>query len=95
MTQSVTTTASQYSFSVYVKSSGRQFVQLNAHATISSGYVNFDIINGIVGTSSIWTGHIENAGNGWWRCTATTESAVLVATQTFNIYPSNTLSDTR
>ncbi len=43
--QSVTTTASQYSFSVYVKSSGRQFVQLNAHATISSGYVNFDIVN--------------------------------------------------
>ena len=86
ISQTVTTTASQYSFSVYVKSSGLQFIQLNAQATISNWYVNFDIVNWTVWTSSIWTGSIENVGNGWFRCTATTESAVLVATQTFNIY---------
>ena len=84
--QTVTTTASQYSFSVYVKSSGLQFIQLNAQATISNWYVNFDIVNWTVWTSGVWTGYIENVGNGWFRCTATTESAVWVATQTFNIY---------
>ena len=34
---------------------------------MSSGYVNFDLSNGTVGTQSLWTGTIETLPNGWFR----------------------------
>lgn len=65
--QTVTTTAANYAFSVYAKANGKQFIQFNCAGSISIWYVNFDIINGTVGTQSLWTGEIQALPNGWYR----------------------------
>ena len=83
--QWVTVSASQYVFSVYVKPNGFNYIQLWCWNSISIWYVNFDLINGTVGTSSLWTGAIQALPNGWYRCSATTESAVLAASWSFAI----------
>ena len=75
--QSVTTTATAFSFSVYLKANGVQFVQIRTGAAISAGFVNFDILNGTVGLATTWTGSIQAVGNGWYRvvCSMGTVSA--------------------
>jgi len=51
----VTTAASVYTVSCYVKADWLNFVQLRFGAGISSWYANFDLLNWVVGTRSIWT----------------------------------------
>lgn len=86
VSKSITTTASIYGFSVYVKPNGHNYVQLLAAAGISAWYINFDLLNGVVGTSSSYTGRIEALPNGWYRLKATTPT-VLAATGWFLIAP--------
>ena len=74
VTQSLTTTASVYAQSIYVKSNGHNFVQCNADSGISLWYVNFDLSNGTVGTQSLWTGSIESLPNGWYRLRVVTNT---------------------
>jgi hypothetical protein len=58
-----------HTFSVYVKSNGRQYIALGAGNTGSFGILAyFDIENGVLGTVLAGTAKIENAGNGWYRC---------------------------
>ena len=46
-----------------------------ANVSSSNRYVLFDLSNGIVSEESTgWTGSIENFGNGWYRCTAISNS---------------------
>ena len=82
--KTITTTASIYGYSVYVKPNGHNYVQLLASAGISSGYMNFDLLNWVVGTSSSYTGRIEALANGWYRLKITTPT-VLAATGAFII----------
>ena len=83
--KTITTTASIYGYSVYVKPNGHNYVQLLASAGISSGHMNFDLLNGVVGTSSAgYSGIIEALANGWYRIKATTPT-VTAATGTFII----------
>lgn len=82
--KTITTTASIYGYSVYVKPNGHNYIQLLASAGISSGYMNFDLLNGVVGTSSSYTGRIEALPNGWYRLKITT-GTVLAATGAFII----------
>lgn len=91
--QSVTTGAQAYTFSVFVKSGGHQFVQMRSAASISAGFVNFDVLNGVVGTQTTWTGSITAVGNGWFRLSCST-GVVSAATATFVIQTvaSNTAS---
>ena len=51
----VTTAASVYTISCYVKADWLNFVQLRFGAAISSGLANFDLLNWVVGTRSLWT----------------------------------------
>jgi hypothetical protein len=51
----ITTAASVYTVSCYVKAAWFNFVQLRFGAGISSGLANFDLLNWVVGTRSIWT----------------------------------------
>ena len=61
-----------YTASFFVKANGRNFFQiLGSTGSEGGGYVNFDIVNGIVGSSEHLTGQIEDYGNGWFRCSGT------------------------
>lgn len=60
-------TAIPYTFSVYAKYSGKQWIALQI-----SGSTYFDLLNGVVGTSTSGsTGAITPVGNGWYRCSTT------------------------
>ena len=68
------TSGVDYTFSVFVKSNGRNFIRLRLeNAGVGSGQINvwFDVLNGAVGTVGAGTAIIENYGNGWYRCIAT------------------------
>lgn len=92
--KTITTTASIYGYSVFVKPNGHNYVQLLASAGISSGYMNFDLLNWVVWTSSLYTGRIEALPNGWYRIKITT-GTVLAATGTFIIAPVPSASASR
>ena len=51
----ITTAASVYTVSCYVKAAWFNFVQLRMSWSISNWYANFDLLNWVVGTRSIWT----------------------------------------
>ena len=74
MKQSVTTSGNIYTQSIYIKPNGHNYFQFNCAGSISSGYVNFDLSNGTIGTTSLWTGRIETLANGWYRLIATTNT---------------------
>ena len=63
-------------FSIYAKSAGYRYIQClhSRSAGSDSGYVTFDLTTGAVTNSSIWSGSVVNAGNGWYRLVATTSS---------------------
>ena len=84
VSKSITTTASVYWYSVYVKPNGHNYVQLLASSGISSGYMNFDLLNWVVWTSSSYTGSIESLPNWWFRIKAITPT-VTAATGVFII----------
>jgi len=82
--KTITTTASIYGYSVYVKPNGHNYVQLLAASGINPGHMNFDLLNWVVGTSSGYSGRIEALANGWYRIKATTPT-VTAATGAFII----------
>ncbi len=79
--QSITTSATVYTYSIYAKAWEFSILQLRTHGSISAGYVNFDLVNGTM-NSSVWTGSMEALPNGWYRCIAVTDT---VAATTNNI----------
>lgn len=89
--QSITTSATNYTFSVYAKAGECQFLQMRTHGSISSGYVNFDLVNGTFNAPSTWEGAIEALPNGWYRCIAMTE-VVTAATNNVVIQVVSSLS---
>lgn len=91
VTQSLTTTASVYAQSIYVKSNGHNFVQCNAAGGISLWYVNFDLSTGTVTTQSLWTGTIESLPDGWYRLKVVTNTiSATTANVSFAAVPSST-----
>jgi len=73
ISQTTTYTAAAYTISVFIKYYGQQFFQIQTSAN-GQIYCNFDLINGTVGTpsgSGSPTASIQNAGNGWYRCSLT------------------------
>ena len=69
-----------YTASYFVKYNGRHFQILGSTGSEGGGYVNFDLLNGVVGNSDQLTGTIEAFANGWYRCTGTNVSTA-VATE--------------
>ena len=83
----ITTAASVYTVSCYVKADWLNFVQLRFGAGISSGFANFDLLNWVVGTRSIWTSSGIEAVTGFpwvYRIWAVTNT-VLAATASIAI----------
>lgn len=89
-TQSVTTTATATTYSVYAKPSGYNWVALGITDGGSTARVAyFNISTGVVGTVAAGiTASITPAGNGWYRCVATVATA-LAGTNPCRIYVTN------
>jgi hypothetical protein len=59
-------------FSVYAKADGYNFLSLGFSGGVSGGSIYFNLSTGtITGTEGGFTANIENAGNGWFRCSVT------------------------
>ena len=72
--RNITNSNSLFSFSVFAKKSERNFLYLNAFATVPNNFTYvpsayFNLDNGTVGTVSSATATIQDYGNGWYRCT--------------------------
>ena len=67
--QAVTLSAGEASVSVYAKAVENSFLQI--FDALTGEFVNFNLTTGAVGSSSVYVGSIEDAGNGWYRCKAT------------------------
>ena len=72
----ITTAASVYTVSCYVKAAWFNFVQLRFSSSISNWYANFDLQNGVVWTRSLWTSSgIETTSIAWvYRVWAVTDT---------------------
>ena len=67
--QNVTLSSSLvYTFSFFIKANGVNYIQLLIDA--GSGYVNFDLLNGVIGNYSapFSSPSIVSVGSGWYRC---------------------------
>lgn len=64
-----------HTFSVYVKSSGEQFITLrmfrNSPPYTSYTDTKFDLLDGSIVSGTLGSATIEDAGNGWYRATVT------------------------
>jgi hypothetical protein len=77
------TTATVKVLSVYAKANLSNFIQLLLSGDGQS-YVNFDVSNGLVGTSGTkTTGEIQSVGNGWYRCIAYFDSTNVFGASSF------------
>ena len=74
-----------YTFSIYAKKGTNDFFQITGGGgTFGSFFANFDLNNGVVGSSSFATNvNIQSVGDGWYRCSA---SATAIATATGNAF---------
>jgi len=100
-TTSIAFSNSPYTVSVFAKVNTNNFIQIRYFAGLGTGFCNFDLSNGTVGTSGNGgSGTIQSVGNGWYRCalTATTTAAsagfgiFLVTSASAVVAESNTLS---
>jgi hypothetical protein len=81
------TNGTSYTASIFAKRNGRSLqIVFNSVGFGLNAWVNFDLVNGAVGTvGSATTASIQDVGNGWYRCratapaTATTSSSFIVA----------------
>lgn len=77
------TSGTAYTVSVYVKASGRSWVRVVFGAGFTTTNTWFDIANGTVGTIGATSASIQNAGNGWYRITATQSATSSTSGQFF------------
>jgi hypothetical protein len=67
-----------YTYSYYAKAGGYNWTFARVIDGVNNYYVWFNLATGVVGTIvGSATGKIENAGNGWYRCSVTFNSAGL------------------
>jgi len=77
------TSATAKVLSIYAKANLSNFIQLLLNGDAQS-YVNFDVSNGVVGTSGTkTTGEIQSVGNGWYRCIAYFDSTTIFGASSF------------
>ena len=76
--------ASVHTFSVFAKSSERNWVRVTLFDGVTARQVWFDVSAGVVGTQSGATGQMQLMDNGWWRCSVTA-TGVASATAQANI----------
>lgn len=72
---SATTAGLKYTQSIFAKAGGYGYLQFAASTGFTSSYQNFDLANGVVaGGDIVGDAHIEDFGNGWYRCSVTLEA---------------------
>jgi hypothetical protein len=84
-TPQVAYAAGTYTWSLFVKTNGWQWVQLRCSANLSNGRANFDVVNGVVGGTAQATSSITNVGNGWFRIAATFTAAAATGDWALNL----------
>ena len=73
-----TVTSAVHTFTIYAKAGENSVLQLRTQWTLSYWYVNFDLSDGTVGSSSLWTGSITPVAWFPWiyKCVAITNTLV-------------------
>lgn len=72
-----------YTFSIYAKAGSCSVIQLVLdHVSGANDWANFDLINGTI-TAGPLSATIEDAGNGWYRCSVTGVCGTAAATNLF------------
>jgi hypothetical protein len=83
----VTLTAAAHAYSIYLKANGRSWAQLNLLST-ANAFANFNLSTGAIGVvGAAATASIQNAGNGWYRCTIVATTAA--GANTAAVYPAS------
>jgi hypothetical protein len=68
--------STKYTFSIYAKPNGRNWLVMNIYTGTASTRTWFDVSNGVIGTVGAGaTAVISSAGNGWYRCSITVDTA--------------------
>ena len=75
--------------SVFAKKGEYSVIQLS-DARNATAFINFDLLNGSVGSSSVMTGEIVSLGNDWYKCIATYNSATNIISMRLSIAESST-----
>ena len=71
-TSAITTLADNYTLSIYAKKANRDWININIYNGSTSLFAWFNLNTGTVGTvQSGLTATIQDAGNGWYRCSIT------------------------
>jgi len=93
------TSGSAYTISCYVKKDTNDFFQfyLTAANFGSQAFANFDVNNGVLGTLGVnsISSSITDAGNGWYRCSMTSNAIASSATVSLNLSLITTATSSR
>ena len=99
--QSFLNSNSLFTYSIYAKKGERDFLFINAFATIPNNFTYlpsayFNLNNGTVGTVSNCNAFIQNVGNGWYRCIIQCTSVFPQTSLNISFYNyiANTISNT-
>jgi hypothetical protein len=90
----VVSTTSQYVYSCYVRPGTVNTVSLSLYNNTTAtalATVNFNVLTGVVVTTTVGSGTITPEANGWYRCVVT-HSGTVTATNSIRayVYPNNT-----
>ena len=69
-----TSSNNHLTYSVYLKAAERTWARVFIYVAATNTYharANFDLTNGVIGSTTEGTSKIESAGNGWYRCSVT------------------------
>jgi len=83
------TSSGDLAVSVFAKKGEYSVIQLS-DARNATAFINFDLLNGSVGSSSVMTGEIVSLGNDWYKCIATYNSASNIISMRLSIAESST-----
>lgn len=85
-----------YTFSVYAKAAGYNYIALRADDSLVGHIQVFDLANGVVNrwdgqyTNSVTSAKIESVGNGWYRCSMTFTASGAMVNAVYYPLPSQT-----
>lgn len=82
-----TLSSSTYTFSIFAKSAGQNFLQLLWSGAASTDYANFDLSTGTLTAGTYAKASIKNAANGWYRCSITSNNIVSGSYQAYTWLP--------
>jgi hypothetical protein len=72
------TTSGVQTFSFYAKANASTWVKVNNLGSSAYSQANFDLVNGVVGTTAyIIDAKIEDVGSGWYRCITTYDTTLV------------------